>query len=317
MQARPDVIQVAKKLTDSSLKNRFDTFNRVDYQEKLNADRLQFPEEFLSLYHHPIYKDLSDEQKWKLSLGETANFFACNIFGEQHLISHMENKIYRNKFVGEDPISSEYAQHFIHEENSHTFMLAGYCIRYYGQVLPNRTIAMAAPKLSPYGEDCLFFARTFVLEMFLGYMNRIARDRDDIDTTVRQIHYFHLLDEVRHIAWDRAMVEGNLWELKERGLGHEIPIIKELVKTYSKVSFNSLYNPRIYKEIGLENPSLLCREAAEIPARKKIVAEWSKGFELYLCKIGFYGASDISENSAILERYVATNQVSHSLVEAV
>ena len=64
----------------------------MDYQSKLNSDVLQFPEEFLSLYHHPIYGDLSDEQKWKLSLLETVNFFSANIFGEQHLISHMEKK---------------------------------------------------------------------------------------------------------------------------------------------------------------------------------------------------------------------------------
>lgn len=295
MLIKPDVIAVAQKLTSSSLKNTFDTFNRVEYQSKLNPDALQFPEEFLSLYHHPIYGDLSDEQKWKLSLLETVNFFSANIFGEQHLISHMEKKIYRNKFVGEDPISSEYAQHFIHEENSHTFMLAGYCVRYHGGVMPNRSIAMADPKLSAYGEDLLFFARTYVLEMFLGYMNRLARERDDIDETVRQIHYFHLLDEVRHIAWDRAMVEGNLWEMRERGLEHEIPQIKELVKTYAKVSFNSLYNPRIYKDIGLENPTRLAMEAAACEARQQQVDKWSQGFENYLFKIGLYGEEDLRQ----------------------
>jgi hypothetical protein len=295
MSTQPDVIAVAQKLTSSSLKNSFDTFNRVSYQEKLNPDALQFPEEFLSLYHHPIYGDLTDEQKWKLSMLETVNFFSANIFGEQHLISHMEKKIYRNKFVGEDAISSEYAQHFIHEENAHTFMLAGYCVRYHGQVMPNRSIAMADPKLSPYGEDLLFFARTYVLEMFLGYMNRTARERDDIDDTVRQIHYFHLLDEVRHIAWDRAMVEGNLWEMHQRGLSHEIPVIKELVKTYAKVSFNSLYNPRIYKDIGLENPSRLGQEAAATAARQAQVDKWSQGFESYLFKIGFYTGEDLRQ----------------------
>ena len=74
-----------------------------------------------------------------------------------------------------------------------------------------------AQPLYRYGGPCCpimvriyYFARTCVLEMFLGYMNRLSRERDDTDDTV-QIHYFHLLDEVRHIAWDRAMVEGNLW----------------------------------------------------------------------------------------------------------
>ena len=82
-------------------------------------------------------------------------------------------------------------------------------MRYHNGVMPNRSIAMADP-------SCPIMVRIYILpapacEMFLGYMNRLSRERDDIDDTVRQIHYFHLLDEVRHIAWDRAMVEGNLW----------------------------------------------------------------------------------------------------------
>ena len=43
-----------------------------------------------------------------------------------------------------------------------TFMLAGYCVRYHNGVMPNRSIAMADPKLSHYGEDLLFFARTYI-----------------------------------------------------------------------------------------------------------------------------------------------------------
>ena len=91
------------------------------------------------------------------------------------------------------------------------------------------------------------------------------------------------------------MVEGNLWEMRERGLEQEIPQIKELVKTYAKVSFNSLYNPRIYKDIGLENPTRLAMEAAATDQRQQQVDKWSQGFENYLCKIGLYGAEDLRQ----------------------
>ena len=131
--------------------------------------------------------------------------------------------------------------------------------------------------------------------MFLGYMNRLSRERDDIDDTVRQIHYFHLLDEVRHIAWDRAYGGGQFMGDARARFEHEIPQIKELVKTYAKVSFNSLYNPRIYKDIGLENPTRLASEAAASEARQQQVDKWSQGFENYLFKIGLYGEEDLRQ----------------------
>ena len=42
-------------------------------------------------------------------------------------------------------------------------------------------------------------------------------------------------------------------EMRERGLSMKFRRLKSR-KTYAKVSFNSLYNPRIYKDIGLEKP---------------------------------------------------------------
>ena len=165
---------IAEKLIKSSEKKKYDPFNRVNYQANLNHDRWQFPEQYLSLYHHPIYGQLSDEQKWKLSLLEAVNFFSMNVHGEQALVAGLESRLYRNKRVGEDAVSSKYIQRFIHEENSHTFMLAEYCIRYSGSLYPDHSLMVENPELSPETEDILFYGRIFTLENYLGYMNNIG-----------------------------------------------------------------------------------------------------------------------------------------------
>ena len=46
MLIKPDVVCSCPKINEQLIKNTFDTFNRVDYQSKLNSDVLQFPEEF-------------------------------------------------------------------------------------------------------------------------------------------------------------------------------------------------------------------------------------------------------------------------------
>ncbi|MGL4318455.1 MAG: diiron oxygenase [Pseudomonas sp.] len=283
-----NVTSIAEKLRSSSLRNSFDTFKRVSYQEKLNTDRFQFPEKHTSLYYHPIYCELSDEQKWRLSLLESAHFFSINIYGEQALVSEMESRLYRNKRIGECAASSKYMQHFIHEENSHTFMLAEYCMRYHGGLFQNRNMAVAKPILSPCAEDLLFYGRTFVLESFLGFINRKAQQESDLDITVKELHHCHLSDEVRHMAWDRAMIQGNMELVLEMSLLDELAVVRGLIETYINYNFRLMFNPHIYKMVGLEQGMRYAREASETPARKQLEAEWKKEIYRHFSKLGLF-----------------------------
>lgn len=56
-----------------------------------------------------------------------------------------------------------------------------------------------------------------------------------------------------------------------------------------------LYNPRVYKDIGLENPTRIAMEAASTDLRQQQVDKWSQGFENYLFKIGLYGEEDLRQ----------------------
>ena len=277
---------VAEKLTNASEKKKYDPFNRVDYQEKLSGDRWQFPEEHLSLYHLPIYDDLSDEQKWRLSFLEAVNFFSVNIHGEQGLVAAMEPRLYRDKRAGGDPISSRYMQRFIHEENSHTYMLAEYCMRYHGSVFPDHSFPIEQPKFSPEVDDILYWGRVYTIECYLGFFNQIGMKDPDLDTTARQINEFHLIDEVRHQAWDREMIEENLRRAKDKNLTSELQAVKELLLSYQEYICQTASNPGIYRTLGLENTMDLRTEAINSEKRKEALRPWSEGVSGYFAKIG-------------------------------
>ena len=265
-----------ERLVVTSDKNHFDPFTRVSYPDKLDTDRLQFPEKYISLYHHPVYAELTDEQKWKLSLLESINFFSLNIQGEQALIRELSTRLYRNKFRWDSTPASHYLQHFIHEENAHTFMLAGYCTRYHGSLMPDMTaLSSQEPELSALGKDLLFYGRTAVLEYFLGFLNRKAKADEDIEPVVKQIHYFHYLDETRHITFDRLVIEETLKQAKEQGLDAEVKLISKLLQEYSEYVSKRLYNFRIYREIGIENPFKVYQEAQVLGARGPQIQEWN------------------------------------------
>ena len=284
---KPSFQVMAQKLINGSEKKKYDPFNRVNYQETLNSDRWQFPEALLSLHNSPIYDELSDEQRWRLSLLEAINFFSVNIHGEQALVSAMEPRLYRDKRVGEDPVSSQYMQRFIHEENSHTYMLAEYCLRYHGSVYPDHSFAVEHPKFSPEVDDLLYYGRIYILESYLGFINQKAINDPDLDTTARQVHEHHFMDEVRHKAWDKAMIEENLRRAKAKNLSSEIQAVKELLATYQDYIYQSSCNPAVYRTLGLEDCLELRTEVIECNKRKEVLRHWSEGLANYYGEIGF------------------------------
>ncbi len=277
---------VARKLIKGSEKKKYDPFNRVDYQDKLSGDRWQYPEELLSLYHTPIYSELSDEQKWRLALLEAVNFFSVNIHGEQALVSAMEPRLYRDKRVGEDPISSQYMQRFIHEENSHTYMLAGFCLRYHGSVFPDRSFTVEQAKFSIEVDDIPYWGRIYTLETYLGFVNKMATTDSDMDRTAREVHEYHHIDEVRHQAWDKVMIEENVRRAKDKKLDSELEAAKKLLDIYQEYIYQSACNPAVYRALGLEDSLNLRAQAIASEKRKAGLLPWFEDLADYFAKVG-------------------------------
>jgi hypothetical protein len=259
---------------------------RVEYQEALDPRRLQFPEELVSLYHHPVYKSLTDEQRWRLGVAETVSFFSLNIHGERNLVHELVLRCHAPSELGNSPQIHEYLQHFIHEENAHTFMLAGYCNRYGGGVLRDAAFSVETPPLSPTAQEALTFGRTFVLESFLDFLNCEAMRDDKLDTTVRQIHRIHHIDEARHMSFDKTVLQGCIERLKEQGQDAEVTTVATSLAAYGRYALRRLANPSVYKGIGLSHPTALAREVEELPERVVIEQRWLAAGRNFLRGIG-------------------------------
>lgn len=290
-----DLEETAKKLSSASMdpnEGLHEPFTRVTYQELLDRNRFQFPEHLLSLFHHPVYSELTYEQKWELSLQETINFFSINIHGERKLVQGLEERLYVPSRLGGTWAIGDYIQHFIHEENAHTHMLAGYCYRYGDGVMKDYSIQVADPTLSSIGQDLLFFGRVFVLESFLDYLNSNAMRDDSLDTTARQIHRFHHVEEARHMAFDRAVIRYCINEMKNLGLQDEFQVIAKLLGDFGKVAQKSLYSPKVYKKVGIQDVTSIAREAQKIQARVELEHAWMSKSRDFLGEVGLTISSE-------------------------
>jgi hypothetical protein len=285
------IARVAAVLTKASLeKGVTQPFTRVSYPERLDPERLQIPEPLLSLRHHAVYSTLSDEQKWKLSLLEAVNFFSVNIHGERALVHDLVERLYTRSPLGDPRLVGEYLQHFIHEENSHTFMLAGYCNRYGDGVGKDAAVSVSGDgDLSPEGQDLLSFGRTFVLESFLDFMNQAVMTDDTLDATARQIHRFHHIDEARHMAFDRAVVETLAQRMLAERKHDEVQRIGAQLLAYGQLSFTRMSNPVVYRRLGLANPTQLSREVGALPARQELGRKWLGAARAFLGRVGLVG----------------------------
>lgn len=257
-------------------------FTRVKYPDSLDHSKLQFPEALISIYHHPAYANLDWEARWELGRLETINFFSVNIHGERRLIQGLEERLYSSARIGSSWEVGDYLQHFIHEENAHTHMMAGYCFRYGDGVMRDNGMSIVNPTLSLVGEELLFFGRVFVLETFLDFLNTRAMRDKTIDETARQIHEYHHFEEARHIAFDRETIRACVGKLKASENQTDLPLIKGALRAYCESAIATLYVPKIYKQVGLERPAELAREARQIPARKKLEEEWVSVTEAFL-----------------------------------
>jgi hypothetical protein len=267
---------------------------RVPTPPALDGTRLQFPERLVSLYHHPIYGELTDEQKWRLGLLETVSFFSINIHGERSLVRDLVLRVHRMSALGNSPIIHEYLQHFVHEENAHTFMLAGYCWRYSDGVLKDQGLSVGDTALSPVGEELLTFGRTWVLESFLDFLNREAMRDDTLDEVPRQIHRVHHIDEARHMTFDKAVIRSCVERLRAEGRDEELATIAGQIAAYGTHAVRRLCNANIYKQLGLAEPMALSWDVQKLPARQEIEREWLASGKAFLASVGLTPAREVT-----------------------
>jgi hypothetical protein len=219
---------------------------RFSWPARPAQDRLAMSEALLPLAGHPCYRELDDEQRWRLGLVEMVNFFSLNIAGERDLMTGLASRLY-----GKVPVYiSRYLQHFLHEENAHTVVFAQFCLDYGGLIFRDRQVKF--PQQFALGEeDFVFFARTLIFEEIAHFYNgRLAADRS-VWVLVRDINRYHAEDEARHIAFGRLYVAemweryGARWSLEDKQR------IGGYLSRYVQTVQRSYVNADVYRHLGL------------------------------------------------------------------
>lgn len=243
------LINISKKLSDSSVKNYNNPYTSIDWPETLDPVQWHFTPELISCFNTKTYDEMSEEQKMKLSFFEAVNFFSLNIHGEKDLIAGLADHLYgsHNKEI------TDYIHHFIDEENKHMLWFGTFCEKYAGKVYPETKISFPR-EYAPGEQEFLFFAKVVVFEELVDHYNvAMARD-ENLRPIVRQIHRQHHQDESRHLSFGREMA-ASLFEkhCKESWDEETILGIQQYLSHYIITTWREYYNPAVYIDAGLEN----------------------------------------------------------------
>ena len=241
--------QMINKLVALSRADEYDVFNDIVWPEKIDDDQFWMSPHLLSVYNTPVYDLLEEKQLFHLSKEECINFFSLNVHGIRNLLLDVISYIHSPGFE----TVSEYLHHFIDEENEHMYYFSKFCNKYGGKVYKDKRMSF------PGSEDSnaqlyLVFMRICVFEEIVDYYNtRMANDKT-LHPFIQEVNRLHHKDESRHIAFGNTFLALLFHELKERLTAPEIETIREYTRGYIKSCIELLYNPYIYKEVGIPDP---------------------------------------------------------------
>jgi len=278
---KPRLEDATRKLTALSVTAYSNPHSLFTWPSSASTDRLAMSEELLPMAGLPIFRELSDEQRWRLALLEAVNFFSLNIGGERELMTGLAQRLYQ----GRPAFISRYLQHFLHEENAHTVVFARFCLDYGGLIFADRQLRFSREFL-PGEEEFLFFARVLIFEEIAHFYNRRIAADQDVWSLARDINRYHAEDETRHIAFGRLLVE-EMWErfAPQWNTDEKIRIGQYLTR-YIATVLHSYVNPDVYRTMGL--PSDVRQQILESPHWISLAQESTERVTRWLKKIGAF-----------------------------
>jgi hypothetical protein len=143
----------------------------------------------------------------------------------------------------------------------------GFCMRYAGKVY--RDLKVVFPREPAPGEaDFLFFAKVMVFEEIVDVYNaRMAYD-DRLPEVVRRINLIHHVEETRHLAFGRRMVERLFNRYSKEWSPETLEGIRAYLQAYIAATWQEYYNPDAYSDAGIPQPRAVQRAAMAHEAQR-------------------------------------------------
>ncbi|TCO44783.1 diiron oxygenase [Actinocrispum wychmicini] len=255
---------ILDRLSSKSIDDYYNPYRLFDWPDSLPENIWWMSPELTTTYGSDAARTFSQEQLFTLSRYESVNFYSLNVHGIRELLIEVVRRIHTAGF--ETP--SEFFHHFIGEENEHMWFFAEFCLRYGRKIYrqPGGGVPALA-ETTPDVASLLVFVRILIFEELVDHYNsRMAKD-DRLHETIRAINRIHHQDESRHIAFGRELVELLFADVQRTATEEQLAGISTYVQRYLTHSFESLFNPQVYRDAGIADPHDLRQTLLASPAR--------------------------------------------------
>ncbi|MGW0737706.1 diiron oxygenase [Streptomyces sp. NPDC002851] len=283
---------VLKRLNHKSVEDYYNPYRMFDWPDSLPENQWWMTPELTTTYGTDVAAELDEEQLYRLSRWESANFYSLNVDGIRELIVEVTRRIHTRGFE----IPSEFFHHFIGEENEHMWFFAEFCLRYgkiYRQVEP-----AGQDSAWPEAESFLVFLRILLFEELVDHFNSTMAADERLHETIRAVNRIHHQDESRHIAFGRELVSLLFEDLKSKASKEQLLDIQRYVKRYLNYSFETLFNPQVYRDAGIPEPHAVRRRLLASPRREEFQQQVFRKPLNFLTKSGILEDRNLTITSA-------------------
>jgi hypothetical protein len=171
------------------------------------------------------------------------------------------------------------------------WFFAEYCLRYGAKIYKQtRGGAETIPPCS--AESLLVFARILIFEELVDHFNSQMDLDKDLHDTIRQINRINHQDESRHIAFGRELVRTLFEDFRSQATDEELAQVSDYLKRYMSFSFESLFNPQVYRDAGVDKPLEVRRRLLASPRRSEFEQQVFRKTLLFLAKNRILGDQD-------------------------
>ena len=255
------------KLADKSEKGFYNPFLEFDWPDELDEDSYWMSPELMTVHNTEVEKELTDEQLIKLNHLEAVHFFSLNIYGIKELMTSVIDAIHTSEFRD----ASRYFHHFIGEENVHMWFFSEFCNRYGGKIYASMDSRFQSDEPKEVA-DLITFSRIYLFERIVAYFNKYMKDDKRLAPIIRKINRIHFSEESRHIAMGEAVIKEWVDLVSSKFGPDRLTVVGKYLRDYTQYCVVSLYNPAVYRDLGVENPYEMRRRLLADPARKEFDA---------------------------------------------
>jgi P-aminobenzoate N-oxygenase AurF len=250
--------EILNRLSSMSIEDYYNPYRMFKWPDELPTDMWWMSPTLTTTYDTDVAEELTQEQLRTLSRYESINFYSLNVHGIRELLIEVTKRIHTAEFAA----PSQFFHHFIGEENEHMWFFAEFCLRYGSKIY--KQPRGGAETIPPHNaESLLVFARILIFEELVDHFNsKMALDKG-LHDTIRQINRIHHQDESRHIAFGRELVRTLFENFRAQATSEELAQIRDYLKRYMSFSFESLFNPQVYQDAGVDKPLEVRRRLLE------------------------------------------------------